>query len=397
MTSTAPGTLTLRPLGLQGPGEAEVCGAVPGAQINGTQQTALRPLAGGPLAFGHCEAVWRSDGALERAVLERAILERAVLPLADLPDWAERRAPGQGRLAEALLERLSRPRSPLAGLSLDRPRIMGILNVTPDSFSDGGHRADPALAVRDGLAMLEQGADILDVGGESTRPGARPVTLDEERARVLPVVRALAEAGACVSIDTRHAAIMREAVAAGARIINDVTALGGDPDSLGAAAEAGVPVVLMHMQGDPQTMQQAPRYGHVALDIYDYLAARLEACAAAGIAAGQVVVDPGIGFGKTVTHNLQLLEQIALFQGLGCPVLLGASRKSFIGKLSRGEPAKARLPGSLAAVLFALQRGVQIIRVHDVAETRQAVDVWQAMTLAPSAFEAPDSAAPPLV
>ncbi|WP_420346935.1 dihydropteroate synthase [Pelagibius sp.] len=387
MTNPDPATLTLRPLGLQGPSEAEAAAAGPGGRPNGKAPAVLRRLAGGPLAFGHCEAVWREEGRRERAVLT----------LADLPHWAERRAPGQSRVAEALLERLSRPRPPLAGLSLDRPRIMGILNVTPDSFSDGGDRVDPEVAVRDGLAMLQQGADIVDVGGESTRPGAKPVSLQEERARVLPVVRALAGAGACVSIDTRHAAIMREAVAAGARIINDVTALSGDPDALSAAAEAGVPVVLMHMQGDPQSMQQAPRYDHVALDIYDYLAARLEACTAAGIAADQVVVDPGIGFGKTVTHNLQLLEQIALFQGLGCPVLLGASRKSFIGKLSRGEPAKARLPGSLAAVLFALQRGVQLLRVHDVAETRQAIDVWRAMTLAPSGFEAPDSAAPPLV
>ncbi|HIC80058.1 MAG TPA: dihydropteroate synthase, partial [Kiloniellaceae bacterium] len=175
MTIPPTGALTLRPLGLQGPSEAEACAGVPGPQSNGKGQTALRPLAGGPLAFSHCEAVWRAVDARERAVLERA-----VLPLAALPDWAERQAPGQGRLVEALLERLSRPRPPLAGLSLDRPRIMGILNVTPDSFSDGGDRADPAVAVRDGLAMLEQGADILDVGGESTRPGARPVTLEEE-------------------------------------------------------------------------------------------------------------------------------------------------------------------------------------------------------------------------
>ncbi len=370
MTLTAKGRLTLRPLGLLGPAEREAA------------DDPLQPLAGGPLAFSHCEAVWRTGDSLQRRVL----------PLAALEDWAEQQEAGQGEAAAALLAALGRPRAGLAGLSFERPRIMGILNVTPDSFSDGGDRFDPAVAIRDGLAMLAQGADILDVGGESTRPGAEPVSLEEERRRVLPVVAALAEAGARVSIDTRHAAIMREAVAAGAAIINDVTALSGDRESLGVAAETGKPVILMHMQGQPQTMQRDPHYRHVALDIDDYLAARLEVCAAAGIARERLVVDPGIGFGKSLTHNLQLLEQIALFQGLGCPVLLGASRKSFIARLSQGESEKERLPGSLAAILFALQRGVQILRVHDVAETVQALTVWEAMTRAPSGFTATDSA-----
>lgn len=368
MPATSKGKLTLRPLGLRGPAECEA------------SSEPLRLLAGGPLSFSHCEAVWRTAEETRRSVQ----------PLAEIGAWAERQAPGQKIAAARILERLTAPRRPLCGVSFERPCIMGILNVTPDSFSDGGDRADPEVAIRDGLAMLEAGADILDIGGESTRPGAEAVSLEEEEARVLPVVTALAKQGACVSIDTRHAAVMRAAVAAGARMINDVTALSGDPDSPAVAAESDVPVVLMHMQGQPQTMQRDPRYDNAALDIYDYLAARLEACAAAGIAAERLIVDPGIGFGKTLTHNLQVLEQIALFQGLGCPVLLGASRKSFIARLSHGEPAKERLPGSLAAILFALQRGVQILRVHDVAETVQAVSVWQAMTRVSSGFEASD-------
>ena len=201
---------------------------------------------------------------------------------------------------------------------------------------------------------------------------------------MLPVVEALPRAGAVVSIDTRHAAIMAEAVDAGAAIINDVTALEGDPDSLAAAAESGVPVILMHMQGEPQTMQVNPTYDSAALDIYGYLARRLEACAAAGIDPGRVVVDPGIGFGKTVAHNLAPFEARALFQGLGTAVLLGASRKSFIAKLHPQAAApKDRLAGSLAAALFGLQRGVQILRVHDVPETVQAVAVWQAARAVP--------------
>ncbi|MEQ8354677.1 MAG: dihydropteroate synthase [Kiloniellaceae bacterium] len=370
------GELTLRPVGLRGPAEVD------------EDQEHLLPLAGGPLRFGHCEAIWRTGQPGGFTV------HRSLLPLAELALWAEARSPGLGAAAATQLQRLSGARARLAGLTLDRPRIMGILNVTPDSFSDGGDRAEPEVAVRDGLAMLAAGADILDVGGESTRPGSQPISLEEERARVLPVVAALARAGAVVSIDTRHAAIMTEAVAAGAAIINDVTALEGDPDSLAAAGASGVPVILMHMQGEPQTMQANPTYDSAALDIYRYLAGRLEACAAAGIDPSRLVVDPGIGFGKTLAHNLELLEQLALFQGLGTAVLLGASRKSFISKLSPAATApKQRLAGSLAAALFGLHRGVQILRVHDVAETVQAVAVWQASAAVPAPAEAIESPA----
>ena len=328
------------------------------------------PLAGGARRFAACEAVLREDGRARA---------REVVPLAELGAWAARFGAETAVEAEALLARLSAPRPSFAGLDLGKPRIMGVINVTPDSFSDGGDRVDAGRAVGDGLAMVEAGAAILDVGGESTRPGSVPVGMQEELRRVLPVVRGLAEAGVRVSIDSRRAAVVAAALDAGARMINDVTALEGDPDSLALAAEHGVPVMLMHMQGEPGTMQANPRYDDAALDVYDYLEGRVAACEAAGMARADIAVDPGIGFGKTATHNLDILDRVALYQGLGCAVVLGVSRKGFIGKLSRGEAPKARLPGSLAAALAGVERGVQILRVHDVAETAQALALWRAI------------------
>jgi dihydropteroate synthase len=233
--------------------------------------------------------------------------------------------------------------------------------------------------------MWEEGAEILDVGGESTRPGAEPIGEDEECRRVLPVVAALAEAGARVSIDSRHAGVMEAALQAGARLVNDVTALSGDAralDVVTAREDSGV--VLMHMRGDPRTMQANPSYADVTLDVYDYLEDRIAVCEAAGIGRERIAVDPGIGFGKTLAHNLRLLEQLAVFHALGSAVLLGASRKSFIGALSRNEKPAARQPGSLAAALAGAARGCQIFRVHDVPETRQALKVWQAISEAES-------------
>ncbi len=333
------------------------------------------PLAGGARHFAACEAVLREHG--------RAPAREAV-PLARLGVWASRFGAETAAEAEALLARLSASRPLFAGFDLSEPRIMGIVNVTPDSFSDGGDRFDAGRAIADGLAMVEAGAAILDVGGESTRPGSASVDPEEELRRVLPVVRGLTEAGASVSIDSRRAAVMAAALDAGARAINDVTALEGDPESLALAAARGVPVVLMHMQGEPGSMQADPRYDDAALDVYDYLKGRVAACEAAGIARADIAVDPGIGFGKTVTHNLEILDQMALYQGLGCAVVLGVSRKGFIGKLpgggmARGAAPKARLPGSLAAALAGLERGVQILRVHDVAETAQALAMWRAI------------------
>ncbi len=266
-----------------------------------------------------------------------------------------------------------------AGLSLEVPRIFGIINVTPDSFSDGGEAYAVDDAVRQGQAMIEAGAEVLDVGGESTRPGAEPVTVDEEISRVQPVVRALADLGACVSIDSRRAPVMAAAIEAGAKIVNDVTALTADPESLGLVAESGVAVILMHMQGEPGTMQDNPHYDDAALEVFEYLEDRVGVCEQAGIDRGRIAVDPGIGFGKTLDHNLDILNRLELYGDLDCPVLLGASRKSFIAKISRGEAPKDRVPGSLAAVLSAAGQGVRLFRVHDVAETRQALAVWQAI------------------
>jgi dihydropteroate synthase len=279
----------------------------------------------------------------------------------------------------AALRSIAAPRPMFAGLSLDRPRLMGVVNVTPDSFSDGGRYQDSKAAIAQGRALQQAGADILDIGGESTRPGAAPVSIEEELSRVLPVVADLAKDGAVVSIDTRHAEVMRRAVDAGARIINDVTALTGDPASLDAAAGSGAGIVLMHMLGEPRTMQKDPQYRDAPLDVCDYFAARIDACAAAGIARDRLILDPGIGFGKNDRHNIAILDDLALLHGLGCGLLLGVSRKSFIGRLSRGEDAAHRLPGTLAATLAGLDRGAQIHRVHDVAEAAQAVAIWCAI------------------
>ena len=265
-----------------------------------------------------------------------------------------------------------------AGLTLDEPRIMGIVNVTPDSFSDGGETFQRDDALERGRAMIAAGADILDIGGESTRPGADPVDPDEEIARVVPVIEVLSAESALVSIDTRRAAVMRAAIAAGAKIVNDVTALTGDEGSMAVVAEAGVDVILMHMQGDPRNMQSNPTYDDVVTDVRSFLAALVGACAEAGIPKGRVAVDPGFGFGKTLEHNLELIRHIDAFQDLAAAVAIGASRKSFIGRLSGVDEAADRIAGSISAVLAARSRGAQIFRVHDVAETRQALEVWEA-------------------
>lgn len=263
------------------------------------------------------------------------------------------------------------------------PVLMGVINVTPDSFSDGGRFIDTKMAVEHGLRLLEEGARILDIGGESTRPGAAPVTPVDEQARILPVIAALKqparEGGALISVDTRNAATMKAAVAKGAGMINDVTALTGDDDSLSVAAETDVPVCLMHMQGTPQTMQENPRYDDVIGDLVAYFTMRIQACVDAGIDRGNIVIDPGIGFGKTLAHNMAILNNIPAFAMLGVPVLIGASRKSFIAKICGETDAGKRLPGSIAAALEAARRGADILRVHDVAQTRQALMVQEAI------------------
>lgn len=324
-------------------------------------------LAGGLLWFSAVELVGRGRAP-------------ELVPVAEIEAALDRLGEG----ARRAWANLTAPRPPLRlgerVVRLDQPQAVGIVNVTPDSFSDGGVHQDAEAAVAAGHAMAAAGAALIDVGGESTRPGAKVVWEGDEIARAVPVVKRLASSGTAVSIDTRKAAVMEAALAAGATLINDVSALGYDPRSLEVAAKAGCPVVLMHHQGTPETMQQEPRYdGPVLLEVYDWLEARIEAAAAAGIGGAGIVVDPGIGFGKTLQHNLQLLNGLALLHGLGCPVMLGASRKRMIGALSNEAPADQRLAGSVALALKGAEQGVQLLRVHDVAETVQALRVWRGL------------------
>ncbi len=356
-TGIAAEALWLRPLGL-------LRGAAAQAMIASSDAVAL---AGGTLGFSLVEALALRDGRLLSAATTLAALRR----------WAAGQDEAVAERVAAQLASLAAPRPPWAGLPLDRPLIMGVLNVTPDSFSDGGDFVDPAVAIAAGRAMLVQGADIIDIGGESTRPGAAPVSPEAESARVVPVIVALAGAGAVVSVDTRHGAVMEAALAKGARIVNDVSALTGDRASRAIVARAGAAIVLMHMKGEPGTMQNEPVYADAPLEVAAYLAERIADCTAAGIAADRIVVDPGIGFGKRKAHNLEILERLALLHALGRGILLGVSRKSLIGALTNIVAPKERLGGSLAGALYGLSQGVNILRVHDVAATRQAVAVWQ--------------------
>ena len=324
------------------------------------------PLAGGPLAFSALEVLERSPrGTQRRTIGLGELFER---------DW------GRSTLDAAdLVEAIRSPRARIAGLSLDRPRLMGIVNVTPDSFSDGGRHNSVEAAIAHALALAEEGADILDVGGESTRPGSDLVAVEDELRRVIPVIEGLrAKTDKLISIDTRKAEVMRRAAQAGADILNDVSALTYDPDALEVAAESGLPVMLMHAQGDPKTMNDNPQYSDVVLDVFDFLEQRIRACVNAGIPKSRLIADPGIGFGKHLHHNVAVLGAMSLYHGLGVPVLLGASRKKLIGQICNVEDPARRVPGSIAAALHGLSQGVQIVRVHDVADTRQAVAVWEA-------------------
>ena len=280
---------------------------------------------------------------------------------------------------QAALDAFATPRTELAGVALNRPRIMGIVNVTPDSFSDGGSFGSAREAIAFGRRLADEGADFLDIGGESTRPGSEAVPLEAELRRVMPVIEGLVGAvGARISVDTRKPEVMRRAALAGVDVLNDVSALTYDTDSLRVAAETRLPVVLMHAQGDPKTMQLAPHYEDVCLDVFDWLAKRVAACVGAGIARELIVVDPGIGFGKALEHNLELLAGLSLLHGLGAPIMLGASRKRMIGTLSGADEPQERTPGSIAAALAGAMQGASILRVHDVAATRQALLVWEA-------------------
>lgn len=323
-------------------------------------------LAGGPLKFTNLEIIVREGAAIHRDVIE----------IAGVFEWAE--AIGRSAHVKAALARLTMPRSAIGGLDFAQPSVMGILNATPDSFHDGGRDGDVAAAIERGFDMIEAGADMIDVGGESTRPGAAPVDEAEEAGRVLPIITGLGDASAPLSIDSRRAGVMHQALVAGAAFINDVHALTGE-GCLAVAVDAAAPVILMHGPADPQVMAEQTEYTDVLLDTYDWLAARIEACEAAGMPRHNIIVDPGIGFAKTAAQSAAVIGGIALFHGLGCAVMLGASRKSFIAGVSAGELSEDRLAGSVAATTYALSQGVQVLRVHDVVETCQAVSVWRAM------------------
>ena len=312
------------------------------------------PLAGGWCWFDRVEVLGRAGS-------------RGLLPARELPS--------------DVADRLTAARAPVAGLTLDAPRLMGILNVTPDSFSDGGRFAGGEAALAQARHLADH-SDILDIGGESTRPGAAEIDVAEECARTAPLIAALRQQGLQmpISIDTRKSPVAQAAIAAGASMINDVAALTYDPALGPLVAASHLPVCLMHAQGTPATMQADPRYEDVLLDVYDYLEERVAAAEAAGIARQRVIVDPGIGFGKTVAHNLALIRGLSLFHGLGCPILLGASRKRFIGEIGQAPDTDRRGPGTLAVTLAGIAQGVQIHRVHDSAEARQAVRLWMAAT-----------------
>jgi len=335
-------------------------------------------LAGGMLWFSAVE--WIRVDAGSRVSAELVAVEHVAARLRDAPE------------TRGAWDRLTSPRPPLTlgerVVRLDQPQVVGIVNVTPDSFSDGAKSADADSASEAGGRQAASGAAIVDVGGESTRPGAKPVWEGDEIGRIEPVIARLARGGAAVSIDTRKAAVMRAALAAGVGMVNDVSALSFDAEAAKVVAEAGCPVALMHHQGTPETMQKEPAYGDVLIEVFDWLEARIAAAEAAGIARERIVVDPGIGFGKTLQHNLLLLNGLSLLHGLGCAIMVGASRKRMIGALSNEASVNERLGGSVALALKAAEQGVQLHRVHDVAETVQALKVWRGlrdMALTPGA------------
>ncbi|MGB7405055.1 MAG: dihydropteroate synthase [Pacificimonas sp.] len=317
-------------------------------------------LAGGLTFFSQVEVLSRDAPPRLLSIVELG-------DLADTIEWQRLTAPC--------------PTLDLGGrmLRFDEPQVMGILNVTPDSFSDGGQYGDVESAATAAFDMAAAGAALVDIGGESTRPGAETVWEQDEIERIAPVLDRLNAGEVAVSVDTRKAAVMEAALARGAKVVNDVSGLTHDERSLAVVAAADVPVVIMHAQGDPQSMQDAPSYDDVLLDIYDWLSARVETAVAGGVAREKIIVDPGIGFGKSVRHNLQLLNGLSLFHGLGCPILLGASRKRFIGALSGEAPVDERLGGSLAVIAHGLAQGVQMLRVHDVPESVQAVRIWRGL------------------
>ena len=339
----------------------------------------LRPRELGPLAHSVLPRLPLAGGPVGFACADKVVPGSSTPGTHTLP--ALRLEANPDRYGRAL-RALTSPRPAFAGIRLNQVRIMGVVNVTPDSFFDGGRYFSQQHAIAHGLDLLAAGADIIDIGGESTRPGANPVTPSEEIRRIVPVIEALHRADATISVDTRNPETMAAASAAGATILNDVSALSSSPESAQMAAHFGMAVVLVHMQGNPRSMQRRPRYVHAPCDVFAFLASAIRRATDAGIPCSQIVVDPGLGFGKNVSHNLELLAWLPMFHCLGCGILVGASRKSLIGHLDPGSLADRRLAGSLTIAVLAAGQGANIVRVHDVAETRQALRVWETMVTA---------------
>ena len=351
----------------------------------------LRPTGFVDAPFGYDGQTMRLAGGLIWFAMVEVIaagpdgrFATALVPVERIDDFIDSLPEPQAGMARLQLDRIVAPRPALTlgerVVRLDQPQVMGILNLTPDSFSDGGGLGeDPGEAADRAIAMSGAGAAIVDIGGESTRPGAKPVWEGDEIARVVPVIERLRHAGIALSLDTRKGSVMAAGLAAGAHLINDVAALTYDPAALDAAVASDGPVVLMHHQGAPETMQQDPRYRDVLLDVYDWLEARIAAVAAAGVARERLLIDPGIGFGKSLRHNLAILNGLSTFHGLGLPIVLGASRKRTIGALSNEAPVEQLLGGSIALALLGAAQGIQILRVHDVFETVQALRVWRGL------------------
>ncbi len=333
-------------------------------------------------------------GLLSGAAASKAVTEGFAVPLAGsevaflsvetfcrLPDgkFECRMVPASS--SDIDLTRLTEEREAFGGVRLNKPVVVGILNVTPDSFSDGGDFMKPKDAISRATTLVTEGADIVEIGAESTRPGATPLEEREELERLLPVVEGALAAGIRVSVDTRRANVMKSAIDAGVCIINDVTALTWEAESIDVIASSGASVVLMHMQGNPRTMQDNPRYNFASVEIYEWLSHRVEACVRSGIPKERIAIDPGFGFGKTTNHNTDILDRVGIFHGIGCALSIGVSRKSFLGTITGASAPKQRLAATIAATIVAIARGAQIHRVHDVAAVKQAINVWNALTL----------------
>ncbi len=332
-------------------------------------------LAGTMVYFSAIEVIQTEDGRR---------ISKALVPLTEIDAHFEGLTTELADAAQTQLSNFTRQRQPLKmgarSIPLDQPRVMGVLNCTPDSFSDGGaHGDDPDALAQFGGDMAAAGAAIIDVGGESTRPGAPLVWEGDEIKRTVPVIERLARAGHAVSVDTRKAAVMEAALSAGAAMINDISALLYDDRALNVAGASDCPIVLMHAPSQGSDPHKGDGYANVIFDVYDWLEARIEALEAAGIARNRLLIDPGIGFGKSLSDNLALINNLSLFHGIGCPIVFGASRKRMIGALSNEAPAHRRLGGSLFLAMKAVEQGVQILRVHDVPETVQAIHVWRGL------------------